>query len=122
MFDWALENRVTARELAMLRVMNSITDKPGWETKIFDDEIVASWRAGVVGSADEWLISPKAWNWCLRELRDEASGYARDGRVVVYAVGARISKSQPEIGRGAEDHSSEYSFQYRPVGVTTSWE
>ena len=59
MFDWAIENRVTARELAMLRVMNSITDRPGWETKIFDDEIAALWKAEAIAS--EELMSWRAW-------------------------------------------------------------
>ncbi|SPO04465.1 uncharacterized protein DNG_07150 [Cephalotrichum gorgonifer] len=92
-YDWALENRITARELAMLRVMNSITEKPGWETEIFDDEVAASWKAEAV--ANERLMSLKAWNWCLRELRDKATNFARTGRVLVYDVGPTISKSKP---------------------------
>lgn len=100
MFDWALENRVTARELAMLRVMNSITDRPGWETGVFNDEVAASWKAEVVGGAGEWLISAKAWDWCLRELRDKAAGFVRNGLVMVYDVGPGVSKSQPGVGRG----------------------
>ncbi|SPO01758.1 uncharacterized protein DNG_04431 [Cephalotrichum gorgonifer] len=65
MFDWALESRVTARELAMLRTMNKITDKPDWETRIFDDEVAASWKVEAVAS--ELLMSRRAWEWCLEE-------------------------------------------------------
>ncbi|KAJ3513542.1 hypothetical protein NMY22_g15007 [Coprinellus aureogranulatus] len=36
---------LTVRELLMLRFMNVVTDKSGWQTKVFDDEIVAKWRA-----------------------------------------------------------------------------
>jgi len=37
---------VTLRELRMLAFMDQITDKPDWETKVFDDEtIVSRWRA-----------------------------------------------------------------------------
>jgi len=93
--DWALENRITARELAMLRVMNSITNKPGWETKIFDDEVAASWRAEAV--ARERLMSRRAWAWCVEELRDKAVEFARTGRVAVYDAGPRISKSRRDI-------------------------
>ncbi|MBE3043521.1 DUF4246 family protein, partial [Candidatus Bathyarchaeota archaeon] len=92
MFDWALENRVTARELAMLRAMNSITDRPNWETEVFDDEVAASW--GVEAAAKYRLMSPKAWAWCLVELRDKAREFALTGRVVAYDVGPSISKSR----------------------------
>ena len=38
-------NGVTLREQRMLEFMGQITDKPGWEKKVFDEEIVAKWRA-----------------------------------------------------------------------------
>jgi hypothetical protein len=35
---------VTLREQRMMAFINTITDKPDWETKVFDDKIVAKWR------------------------------------------------------------------------------
>ncbi|KAK4443544.1 hypothetical protein QBC34DRAFT_416930 [Podospora aff. communis PSN243] len=35
---------VTLREQRMMSFINTITDKPDWETKVFDDKIVAKWR------------------------------------------------------------------------------
>lgn len=32
------------RELAMMHIMDRLTDKPGWQKKIWDDEIVDKWR------------------------------------------------------------------------------
>lgn len=32
------------REVFMMLLMDTLTDKPGWEKKIFDDEITAKWR------------------------------------------------------------------------------
>lgn len=32
------------RELAMMNVMDKLTDKPDWHKKIFDDTIVTKWR------------------------------------------------------------------------------
>lgn len=40
---WA-SNGVTLREQRMLEFINQITDKPGWETKVFNDDIVAKWK------------------------------------------------------------------------------
>lgn len=36
---------VTLREQRMLDFISHITDKPDWESKVFDDEIVSRWRA-----------------------------------------------------------------------------
>lgn len=40
----ALSKGVFLRERRMLEFMNSITDKPEWERKVFDEEIVGKWR------------------------------------------------------------------------------
>jgi len=40
--DW-LSSALTVRELAMLQLMNQITDKPGWDRKVFDAELIQKW-------------------------------------------------------------------------------
>ena len=40
-----LSNGVTLREQRMMDCISQITDKPGWEMKVFDDDIVSRWRA-----------------------------------------------------------------------------
>jgi hypothetical protein len=42
--DIVASEGVTVRERRMLYFINQITDKPEWERKVFDDEIVSSWR------------------------------------------------------------------------------
>jgi len=86
---WRQYPRLTAREIAMLTIMNFITDKEGWETGIFEQEISVGWReecANLVMIIDEQftdrfgdkevpveqLISSKTWEWCIMELRDKA--------------------------------------------------
>jgi uncharacterized membrane protein len=32
------------KEVAMMRLMDTLTDKSGWERKVFDEEIVGRWR------------------------------------------------------------------------------
>ena len=41
--DWAA-NPVSARERLMTYLINTITDKPEWDRKVFDEEIVNRWR------------------------------------------------------------------------------
>lgn len=38
------------REYTMLEVMNRITDKIGWNVKIFDENITQKWRDEAVGT------------------------------------------------------------------------
>lgn len=86
--------RLTAREVAMLGVMNALTDKKDWHEKVFDDEIVARWKEEARGVP---LISDMAWDWCLTELRDKARQFERSGRVLVFDAGSRISKSDLRV-------------------------
>lgn len=91
MMDWMSETRITARELAMLRVMDSITDEPEWHVKILDQDFINAWR--VEFAHRERLISPRAWAWCLDELRWKADQLRLTGHVVVYDAGAGVAKS-----------------------------
>lgn len=92
--DFHQSPRLTAREVAMLGVMNALTDKPDWHRKIFDDEIAGRWKEEARAVP---LISDMAWNWCLTELRDKAKRFQRIGRVLVLDVGSRISKSDQRV-------------------------
>ncbi|KAI3395618.1 hypothetical protein diail_1056 [Diaporthe ilicicola] len=86
--------RLTAREVAMLGVMNALTDKPDWHNKVFDDQIVARWKEEARAVQ---LISDRAWDWCLTELRDKARRFEKTGRVLVFDSGSRISKSDQRV-------------------------
>lgn len=88
--DFKQHPRLTAREVAMLRVMNALTDKPNWEDKVLDDDISKKWgeEAQLIP-----LISSKAWEWCLLELREKAKRFQKTGRVLVLDAASRISKS-----------------------------
>jgi len=91
MLDWVLPTRLTARELAMLKTMDSITDRPNWESDVFNSQTTEALRREM--KAREPLLSPKAWAWCLEELQDKARSFVRTGRVLVYDAGIRVSKS-----------------------------
>jgi hypothetical protein len=82
--------RLTARELAMLRLTESITDKPDWDRKVFDDAIVAKWRAEARALP---LISEPAWEWVLTEVREKAEAFKSSRRVVALDSTARCAKS-----------------------------
>lgn len=89
--DWS-QNRLTARELAMLRLMNSMTDRAEWHLQILHNPaIVATWANEA--QRDDPLISQTTWNWCLAELRDKAALYDQSKITHVWDSASRICKS-----------------------------
>lgn len=78
--SWA-SNGVTLREKRMLDFINKITDKPGWEVKIFDQEIVSRWRAEADVRLPEFdgdvYLSQDMFNFVCHEhpLRKSSDGY-----------------------------------------------
>ncbi|KAI8307652.1 hypothetical protein K4K61_003405 [Colletotrichum sp. SAR11_59] len=85
--DWA-QDRLTAREIAMISLINDITDKSGWLKDMFNDVKIASWRAEALTRP---LMSPLAWNWCLLELRDMAKDANERGHICVLNTASRAT-------------------------------
>lgn len=50
------------REYTMMEVMNRLTDKPGWETKVFNSVIVEKWKAEVLAMPEQ-DISEKMFDY-----------------------------------------------------------
>ncbi|KAH0171370.1 hypothetical protein KCU67_g2216, partial [Aureobasidium melanogenum] len=88
--EWAQWPNLTARELAMLGLINDLTEEHGWHENIFDDNLMVDWRMQALSRP---LVSPKAWDWCLAELRDKAPYFEQTGNIVVFNTGAGIVKS-----------------------------
>ncbi|KAH8427366.1 DUF4246 domain-containing protein [Aspergillus melleus] len=83
------------REILMMQVMNSITDKPEWERKVFDDQIITKWRDKVAASGQD--ITPNMMDWIIAELRWKADLYRETGHVVAFESG--VVKSDSAISR-----------------------
>ncbi len=94
--DWR-QDRLTGREVMMLRVMNALTDREDWATKIFDDSAVAEWREEAM---EVPFMSSKAWDWCVAELRDKSSELRATKRVRVFDSASRVCKSDALIPPG----------------------
>lgn len=59
------------REVAMMNIMDQLTDKPDWHQKVFDDDIVAKWKREALDIPDEAL-----WK---QALADKGVRYWRQG-------------------------------------------
>ncbi|EHK18986.1 uncharacterized protein TRIVIDRAFT_204382 [Trichoderma virens Gv29-8] len=89
--EWQQMPAVTVRELAMVAVMNTLTDKPGWHIDIFNEDIATEWRKEAFAATP--LMSEKAWAWCIAELRDKANEYTQKQYIRVLDTGSCVCKS-----------------------------
>ena len=55
--DEILLQSITTREIAMLRIMNEFTDRPGWERDMYDESTVREWRTEVLASDFNSIIT-----------------------------------------------------------------
>ncbi|KAJ5356553.1 Protein of unknown function DUF4246 [Penicillium concentricum] len=81
----ALNDIVTHREILMMRVMNTITDKSNWDKKVFDEHITSKWREEIRKSGQD--VTPKMMDWIIKELQWKAGIFQETGHVTVFDVG-----------------------------------
>lgn len=86
--------RLTKREMAMLRVMQHITEQPGWDQALLgpDDTQLAKWHQEAVAT-EEFLISAPAWDWCIAEIRDKAQSWQETGRLLVFDSSSAVCQA-----------------------------
>ncbi|KAF7967155.1 hypothetical protein HWV62_35662 [Athelia sp. TMB] len=80
----------------MMRLMNSITDKPDWNRKVFDEEIVAKWTLEAMSASGEAedkveddevidnTLSEDMVHYCICELRYKSRLFSEMGLVTAY--------------------------------------
>ncbi|KAJ5889001.1 hypothetical protein N7495_009042 [Penicillium taxi] len=73
----AKSDLISIRELAAMSIMDRLTDKENWHTKVFDDLIVSKWR-------DEALAIPDAY-FCNLARRDKRQYWDENGNLRVEA-------------------------------------
>ncbi|PKX93307.1 DUF4246 domain-containing protein [Aspergillus novofumigatus IBT 16806] len=88
------ERLTTHREILMMRALNSITDKPDWERKVFVEEITAKWRKEIMDSGED--ITPTMMNWIIKEAQWKAKVFLDTKHVVAFDAG--VVKSDTAIG------------------------
>ncbi|KAJ4422161.1 hypothetical protein N0V82_003245 [Gnomoniopsis sp. IMI 355080] len=131
------------REVAMLAIMDRLTDKPMWNRKVFDEAIVSKWKDEALAVPDEeWMkvaaapgsgwdqpperhqkyengqfqwvekvptklvgiMSERAFDFCVKELRSKACYYEKTGLVPTLDASAAVVKSDVLVE--AELHDS----------------
>ncbi|KAJ5812713.1 hypothetical protein N7447_009736 [Penicillium robsamsonii] len=116
----ALNDIVTHREVLMMRVMNTITDKSNWDKKVFDEHITDKWREEIAKSGQD--VTPKMMDWIIKELQWKAGSFQETGHVTVFDVGvvksdnAISSQLQQELRQAAAifENAPEAQKDYHP--------
>ncbi|KAJ7118436.1 hypothetical protein C8R43DRAFT_1112609 [Mycena crocata] len=120
--NWTVD-LMTVRERNMLKVMNQLTDKEGWEHKIFNKIIVEKWKKEAVSDPPQltsWArhtftnnqgFTPKMFDFCISELRDKAELYKKTKVVRILDTAAAVAKSDiavsPKLRNEIAKHVSE---------------
>ncbi|KAL7896284.1 hypothetical protein HDV64DRAFT_270587 [Trichoderma sp. TUCIM 5745] len=103
------------REVAMMMLMDTLTDKPNWHAKVFDETIVAKWRHEAMAQPQhglflrimegKWnshkhpfpqcrILSEAAFEFCIAELRNKAAYFIETGLIpTLDSAGNAVIKS-----------------------------
>ncbi|KAI1433153.1 hypothetical protein GGR50DRAFT_688475 [Xylaria sp. CBS 124048] len=109
----SISDLLQVRELAMMHIMDRLSDKVDWHKKVFDEKIVAKWREEALAYPDEdlWnltitrsdphvfptpitgILTEKSFDYCIRELQGKARYFAATGIVPTLDATASVAKS-----------------------------
>ncbi|KAI8634306.1 hypothetical protein F5Y19DRAFT_487765 [Xylariaceae sp. FL1651] len=92
------------REVRMMDFMNQITDKSGWEDKVFDEQIVGRWREEALGPQlqetdldEDVYMTEKMFDVCIQELRDKVLEFKETGLISILDAEIEVVKSDSVI-------------------------
>ncbi|GAQ10473.1 hypothetical protein ALT_7794 [Aspergillus lentulus] len=69
----------TLWEITMVHVMNKITDEPGWEKRVFDENCAREWRQKFLDIYNG--LSPEMVDWVIEEVKFKAEIFLKKGMV-----------------------------------------
>ncbi|OJZ90147.1 hypothetical protein ASPFODRAFT_58780 [Aspergillus luchuensis CBS 106.47] len=80
----------TQREITMMQVMNTISEKPEWwrkteAEKVFDEGITSRWRTEVLASGQD--VTPQMMDYIIVELQWKARNLQKEGLLSIFDVG-----------------------------------
>ncbi|KAF3769013.1 hypothetical protein M406DRAFT_250309 [Cryphonectria parasitica EP155] len=111
------------REVAMMAIMDQLTDKPEWHHEVFDRSIVDKWREEALAVPDsEWMkiaaerredgpggvngweiVDAKTFDLCIEELQTKALYYEKTGLIPTLDASAAVVKSDVAITENLRD-------------------
>ncbi|CAI7595234.1 unnamed protein product [Penicillium pancosmium] len=96
--DDRLDKLLVKREIIMMQVMNTISDKPDWERKVFDETITNKWREEIAQSGQD--VTPKMMDWIMKELQWKTTCLEKHGYFEVFE---NVIKSDTAVSKELQD-------------------
>lgn len=90
--QWIQDRRNTIKELAMIRIMDHLTDKLDWDRKVFDEKVMLKWKLEAMRDS-RGLITEMTWEWMVKELQWKAQHHAERGFTTTLETGTAIVKA-----------------------------
>ncbi|OJK04635.1 hypothetical protein ASPACDRAFT_1884306 [Aspergillus aculeatus ATCC 16872] len=123
--DYRHSPRLTRREMAMLRLMQRITEQPEWDRAILDSDqaLLTHWHREATEGPEGFLISAAAWDWCLAELRDKAREWRKTGRLLIFDSSSVVCQSDvsvPGSNRPSQEKELKEGFQAEVARLRSS--
>ncbi|OJK04301.1 hypothetical protein ASPACDRAFT_73958 [Aspergillus aculeatus ATCC 16872] len=81
-YDGYIGNLLVHREILMLQIMNTISEKPDWDRKVFDEEITAKWRQEIAETGQD--VTPTMIDGIIAEMRWKAKVLQEEGTFAVF--------------------------------------
>ncbi|KAM0544342.1 hypothetical protein ACHAPJ_011878 [Fusarium lateritium] len=118
----AISDMLPVREVAMMIVMDRLTDKPDWHLKVFDDSITVKWIEEGLAIPDEslWedivelsgrgpkmpanILDRGCLEYCIKELRAKAKFFEKTGLIPTIDAWATAVKSDTSIDEPLHHH------------------
>ncbi|KAJ3545198.1 hypothetical protein NMY22_g2531 [Coprinellus aureogranulatus] len=96
---------LTLREITMLNFMNTVTDKPEWVQKVFEDDIVEKWKSEAVklDVPVEDQMTEKMFEYCIQELRYRAQHHDALPNGAIQVFPGAVYKSDSAVSRSIQD-------------------
>lgn len=94
------QERLSEAEIAVLHLINSLTDKKDWHVNINDFSVCQTWREEAFTSRlAHFPMSTMLWEWCLFEMRMKGAKYSSEpGSIAVLDSASHIRKSDTLMG------------------------
>ena len=85
------QERLSSPELAMIQLINDITEEKDWHTNVFDFDIVKNWKQSAIS---RFNLDSNLWDWCLFELAKKATEHSEKSPYILALDSAsRVYKS-----------------------------
>ncbi|OAQ95887.1 hypothetical protein LLEC1_01634 [Akanthomyces lecanii] len=94
------QDRLSQSEIAIMRLVNDITDRKDWQTLVNDFSACRAWKSEAF--ENYFPDNNSLWEWCLFELQKKATDFTNSNHRSLFVLdsASRVCKSDRLVGSG----------------------